>query len=303
MKAVSMAAPFQWILQAGESFRRNPRPLFGGFALVCLVGLVPSVAQVALNLIMPGNAVAVGIVVVLSLVFGLLLMPPLLGGVLRLLHAGENGLAIRPGDVFAAYADSPFALRMIAQGLLTLALNIGAVFALFVVMPGKELFAEIARRAVATAPGSRMDTAGLPPFPPSFLLWLLVAMFVLMLLTNVGMFACTRAALSGRAAVAAVGDGFVAAFRNFLPLLGFAIAGLCVGMVVMMVFALFAGVLVMIASAISPALGALVSLPVDLAMLMGVYVVMFGFYYHAWREVFSGDGATEATAGIDTIAL
>jgi hypothetical protein len=36
----------------------------------------------------------------------------------------------------------------------------------------------------------------------------------------------------------------------------------------------------------SPILALLVMLPVMIALVVGIYAVMFGFYYHAWREIF-----------------
>jgi len=37
---------------------------------------------------------------------------------------------------------------------------------------------------------------------------------------------------------------------------------------------------------VSPVLAMVVVLPVYLVLMLALYVVMFGFYYHGWREIF-----------------
>jgi hypothetical protein len=302
-KSVSMGAPFQWLIQAFESARRNPRVLITGFALIAAIALVPSVFQIIVDQAAPANMTARGSVMLLSMLYGVLVMPPLMGAAFQLLHRLENDVPAQAGDVLAAYSDGGFVQRMIGLSVSMFVLNIATFVLLYVLLPGKAFWIEIFRRSLTTPPGAEPDMTGLPPFPPSTLLWMLLAMFLMIVLMNVHMFAFTRGALGGRGPFAAIGDAFAAVLRNLLPLLGFAFAAGFVGMLLAMLLGMILAVVMAVAMLISPVLGAIIVLPAYLAMMVLMYVTMFGFYYHASREVFAGDAALEAPPANDTIAL
>ncbi|MCW5603909.1 MAG: hypothetical protein KIT18_05115 [Burkholderiales bacterium] len=69
------------------------------------------------------------------------------------------------------------------------------------------------------------------------------------------------------------------------PLLVLLLAGFALTLVAIVVMALLVGLLVVLGSLVSPALGALLAAPVYLAFLLILYVVMFGVMYHLWRDV------------------
>ena len=290
-RTVSMGAPFGWLMKAIDVGRRNPRALFGGFALVMLVGLVPSVVQLGLQVALAGSPQLMMALYLLVLLASLVLMPPLTGGALRLLHACETGQPAAATDVLAGYADRPFAVRMILTALLMMLVYLVVFGVLYAVMPGKEFMAELFARSVATPPGGQPDMSNLPDFPPSFLLWLLGAGAVLMVLAHAYLLAFSHAALGGHGAVEAVGQGFKATLKNVLPLLGFTLAMCVVGFVAMLVLALVIGLLAGALMLVSPVLAGVVLLPVYLGVMLVLYVVMFGFYYHGWREIFGAPAA------------
>jgi hypothetical protein len=67
-----------------------------------------------------------------------------------------------------------------------------------------------------------------------------------------------------------------------------------VGFVAMLVLALVVGLLAGVLMLASPVLAGMVLLPIYLGLMLVVYVLMFGFYYHGWRDIF-GESAAEPT--------
>ena len=292
---VSMGSPFDWLLRALDVGRRNPSALFGGFALLLVVGLVPSVLQFAGDALVAGNpVVAVGIYLV-SLAVSLVLMPPLFGAAFRLLDGCERGQPMSAVGIFDGFRVPGFAVRMIAVALMFVALYLLVIGVLYALLPGKDVLKEIFMRALATPPGGQPDLEGLPPAPGGMIWWLLGAMFMFLLLGNAYMLAFAQAALGGRGAVDAVTDGFAGAFRNLLPFLGFAIVAMIAGVVVLLIVALLIALVIGVLAAISPMLAVAVAIPLYVLLMLGLYVVIFGFYYHAWRAIFGVPAAEPAT--------
>jgi hypothetical protein len=139
---------------------------------------------------------------------------------------------------------------------------------------------------MATPPGGQPDMSGMPPFPPSFLLWMLGAFAVMLVLTHAYLLAFGQAALAGQGPVDSVLAGFKATLRNVLPFLGFTLVAMVVGFVLVLILAIVVGLFAAVLMAVSPVLAGVVLLPVYLGLMLVMYVVMFGFYYHGWREIF-----------------
>lgn len=296
-RTVSMGAPFRWLMKAVDVGRRNPRALFGGFSLLILVGLVPSVVQLGLQAALADSPQLMMSLYLLVVLASLVLMPPLTGGAIRLLHACEAGQPASATDVFSGYSDRAFAVRMILTALLLLLVYLVVFGLLFVVMPGKEFMVELFARSLATPPGGQPDMSNMPAFPPSFLLWMLGASAVMLVLTHGYLLAFTHAALAGHGPFDAVLQGFKATFKNVLPFIGFTLVAMIVGFVAMLVVALVIGLLAGVLMLASPVLAGVVLLPIYLGFVLVMYVVMFGFYYHGWREIF-GEPAVDPTDAI-----
>lgn len=286
VKSVSMGAPFQWFMKALDVGGKNPKALFGGYLILLLVGVLPSVVQVAIELGLKPSMEVLLAVYGAVMVVSLLLMPPITGSALRLMQDCELGRPASATNVLDGYRDGAFALRMILTSLLLLACYIVVLGLLWMLMPGKDFMIELFTRSAATPPGGQPDLSGMPPFPPSFLLWLLGAFALLMVLTHVYLLAYAQAALGGRGPVAATVQGFAAVMRNLLPFIGFTLVAFIVGMVLLFIVAIVLGLVVGLLVAASPVLALLIGLPVYVALMLGIYVVMFGFYYHAWAEIF-----------------
>jgi len=295
-RSVNMAAPFRWLMKAVDVGRKQPRALFGGFALLMLVGMVPSVLQGLAQVMFPTSPALLmtvyGAVIGLSLV----LLPPLSGAAFRLLHHCETGQPAQASDIFEGYRDRGLALRMILTALLLILAYLAVFALLFTVVPGKEFFAELFLRAAATPPGGQPDMTGMPPLPPSFLLWMLLAAALLVVLGNAYMLAFAQAALAGHGPVASVGSGLAGTLRNLLPLVGLFLAACIVGFVLILIFAILVAMVAGLLAMISPALAMVLLVPVYLVLMLVIYVVMFGFYYHAWIDIFGEPVAAPADA-------
>ena len=113
------------------------------------------------------------------------------------------------------------------------------------------------------------------------------------------MLAYAQAALGGHGPVAAVGSGLAATLRNLLPLVGFFLVASVVGFFALLLVALVLGVVGGVLGLVSPLLAILLVIPVYLGLVLVLYVVMFGFYYHGWREIFGEPAAAPA----DTLAV
>ena len=295
-RSVNMAAPFRWLMKAFDVGRRQPKALFGGFALLLAVGLIPSVVQYVAQSLAPG---AMGLVYGLVIGLSLVLVPPLSGAAFRLMHDCETGAPVAATDLFNGYRDRDFAVRTILTSLLFMLAYLAALALLLTVMPGKEFFAELLVRVAAATPGADPDLANMPPLPPSFLLWLLAAAALAVVLGNAYMLAFAQAALGGHGPVAAVGSGLAATLRNLLPLVGFFLVASVVGFFALLLVALVLGVVGGVLGLVSPLLAILLVIPVYLGLVLVLYVVMFGFYYHGWREIFGEPAAAPA----DTLAV
>lgn len=297
VKSVNMGAPFRWLMKSLDIGRRQPGALFGGFALLLVVGLIPSAIQIGVQLGLNPSPQVMLVVYGVVMLLGLLLMPPLLAGALRLIHACETGQPARAFDVFAVFGDRPAAVRMILTAVLLMAIYV-SVFVGLILIPGGTYFGELMQIAMTTPPGQQPDPGALPPPPPGLLLWMLGALFAAVVVGNGYMLAMTRAALSGRGPVGATGDGFLATFKNLLPLLGFVIVASIVGFVVLLIVMVVLVLVVGLLAALSPVLGMAVAIPIYLAVVLAIYVVSFAFYYHAWREIFEAPTAPAAADAI-----
>lgn len=294
-RTVSIGAPFSWLMKAFDVGRRNPRALFGGFAILMVVGLVPTVVQMALQAALPEQPALMWSLYALVMLASLVAMPPLTGAAIRLLHACETGQPATAFDVFDGYRDSAFAVRMVLTSLLLMVMYLAIVAVLFAFMPAKELMIEVITRAFTAPPGGQPDMSGLPQFDPAdlpwMLLWFLGSAAVMFVTMHVQMLAFCHAALGGHGPVSALSAGLVGSLKNAVQLFLFVLAMLVVFFVVAFVLALVVGLLAVVLAMVSPVLAGVVLVPVYLVCILLFYVVLFGFYYHGWRDIFGEPAA------------
>jgi hypothetical protein len=126
-----------------------------------------------------------------------------------------------------------------------------------------------------------------------------VALFAVFWLLVMGVYAVGfgQVALAGRSPLAALKDGFVGSIKNLLPLL-MLVVGLFVAWIAV---ALAVIVLVGIAALLAKLVGAwvlfVVAVPVYIALILALYVVMFGVMYFMWRDICGGSDMSAETVG------
>ena len=293
-RTVSIATPFRWLMKAVDVGRRNPRALFGGFAILLVISLIPTVVQMVLQALLADNPAVMWTLYALVMLVGILAMPPLTGAAIRLLHACETGQPASAFDLFNGYRDRGFAVRMVLTSLLMFAFYVLVMGLLFAVMPAKEFIIDIFSRSLATPPGGQPDMSGLDMDPsslPWLFLWFVGAMAVIFTAMHMQMLTVTHAALSGEGPVHSLLSGVTGTSRNILPLTAFTLAMLVVAFVAMLVLGLVLGLLAVVLTLVSPVLAGVVLLPIYLAAILVAMIVLHGFYYHAWREIFGETAA------------
>ena len=301
--AVAMAAPFRWLAKAFDVGRRNPKALFGAIALALAVVFAISVLQMILQAAAQGAGAGTGVAVVMAVttVISWLVMPPLFGGLFRVLDATDRGRPVVATDVFNAFARGQGGKRLVLTNLVY-SLAYLAFLALMLATSLGQFLREYFAIALAVPPGGQPDQAALLALiqstSPTAFLWLPVAVLVIGAWMHASMLALATAALREASVAECVVAGLLAVARNVLPLLGISLAVLAGGFVLGLLLVLVLALLVGLLSLLSPVLGVVVMLPLMAALMLAMYALMFGFYYHGWREIFGGaGGVAPATPG------
>ena len=298
VRKVPVAQGVEWMKEAVNMGRRNPRAVFGAAVLfLCTLyfASVLAVLPVASRLqgrseLSFGESIAVGIplFVVLTLV-----MPVLLAGLIHVMHEAEQGRPTRARDLFAAFGHGR-ARPLMTLGLVQIVFNLACV-ALIVVLTGPSYWAESMKALQGALSGHYV----VPPEPDHPVLLFFVNMLqlafnyfsaALMLLcvplialSNVGIVESLRLGL--RASLVNFGANLVA---SVVFIAGFVAAALVVTLVT--------AVVVGIAALIHPVLGAMAALAVWAVFAVVVLVVLVAASYYAWRDMFDAPVASPADA-------
>jgi hypothetical protein len=284
-------AGFRWLMNAINLGRNNPKAVFGAAALSMVLMLVPSLLTVPLQMTGTQSAGRMAAVIAISMLFGLLLAP-LYGGLLSIIDAAERGRPAKATDVFAPYRAGGGAVRMIGFALGMLVVY-AAIVAIVLGVVGTGIIHWYTE--VLAAQAAKSTT--MPALPAGF--GTAVALFAVFWLLVMGVYAVGfgQVALAGRSPLAALKDGFVGSIKNLLPLL-MLVVGLFVAWIAV---ALAVIVLVGIAALLAKLVGAwvlfVVAVPVYIALILALYVVMFGVMYFMWRDVCGGSDMGAETVG------
>jgi hypothetical protein len=295
IRSVGAGHGWQWLVQAVNVGRGNPRAVYGAVAIVSLLALLPSVLQLVLQLAFGLDAQSQLMVIGAISLLSILVYPLLIGGVLRVIDAVEQGRPARPGDLFSVFSIG--AGRLVGFGLLMGALYIATFYAL-VSLFGEgvpEWYLEI--MTITQEMGASQTPPSAPPelpMPPAGI-GPLMALGLLfgMLYATVYAIGLGQVALGGRPVFAAFGDGVLATLKNVLPVLVIAALAMAGGFALVLVFGVVASLVTIVAGLLHPALGAFLVLPMYLVLLLVLYVVMFGAMYFMWRDI-CGEAATPA---------
>jgi len=288
-KAVGPGKGWGWLMSAVNLGRNNPKAIFGAVAWVALIALVPSIIQLGLQYGLKLGQGAVLSVIGATTLLSILVYPLLIGGLLRVIDAAENGRPTRAAAVFDTFRSGHDAGRLIGFGLLLTAIYIG-LFLIIIYLFGRDFMHWYWNLITAT-----QANPGVPPqidsLPDGFGRLLGLGMLVAMFFSGVYAIGFGQVALAGRKVGEALGDGLAGTLKNVLPIVVLALIAI-VGFVVLAIgFGLVAAILGAIGALIHPALAVVLLLPVYFAMILVMYVVMFGVMYYMWRDI-CGDAAS-----------
>lgn len=284
------AAGFGWLTRGFSAGFRHPKPLLGGAAVLLIAVFLPTLLTLPIRIhVMHGGtpptpATSIGWIL-LSMLCGLLLMP-LYGGFLQVIDAAEGDRPARVLDIFRPYRDGS-ALRLIGFGLLVLLLYVVMIVTLMLALGGGLLHWYVQML------GMPPQQPSVPPsLPHGFGVFFALSMVFALFMTGFYAIALGQVALSRRGVFASVGDGIVGAAKNVLPLLTLALGGLlaAIALAIAVMFVLM--VVVLLGKLVGQWLVVVIAIPVYIALMMTIFVGMFGVSYHLWRDVCGPDEAT-----------
>lgn len=279
-------AGFGWLRNAINLGHGNPKAVFGGAALVLLLSLLPSAVTMPLQLGMTPGPAMLGLVIAISLLAGLLLVP-VLAGMLGVIDAAENGRPARATDVFAPYRRGE-GLRLIGYGVAMMGVYIVAA-AVVIAIAGAGVWRwYLQAMALQQNQADPAALQAMQALPDGFGTALALATVLGLLIGGIYSISLGQVALGGRGVFGSIRDGIAGSFKNVLPLLVLAVCGLIAGLVLMLVFGLAVGLLMVVAKLVGDWLMFALLVPVYFAMMLMMFVVMFGVIYHLWRDVCDG---------------
>lgn len=223
-----------------------------------------------------------GWVMLISVVFGMLILP-LYAGYLQVIDAAEQGLIARAGDVIKPYRDGR-ALRVIGFGLLMM-LAYMVLFGIIIMTTGSDVAHWYVQVLTAQANHEPPPTTLPNGFGLTFLLISLLAVF-LMGFYSIGL---GQVSLHHRSVFGAIGDGIIGALKNLLPLLMLALGFFLIWIAVALCFLIIALVLVLLSKLVGAWLVVALMIPLYIALLLVAFTAMFGVMYHLWRDVCGDD--------------
>ncbi len=292
-RAMGPAAGWHWLKHGINLGRHNPKAIFGAVGLVALVALIPSLIQLLLTQGLKLGPETVLSVVGLTTLLSIVVYPLLIGGVLRVIDASENGRPTHATAVFDTFKPDHGAGRLIGFGVLLTVLYIAA-FVAVIGLFGKDFFGWYLQ-VISTAMQAQAPTmpATLPAMPEG--LGLVMAFGTLVGLFFGGVYAIGfgQVALGGRGIGEALADGVKGTLKNVLPIVLAAIIVIVGFIVIALVFGLVGMLVAVIGNLLHPTVGMLLLAPLYIGFLLVLYVVMFGAMYFMWRDV-AGQGASIA---------
>lgn len=296
-QATGPLAGIRWLRNGINLGRQNAGAVFGGAAIVALAALLPAIVQVLVQMVVQPGPDGMMFVAALSTILSVIIMAPLVGGYLRLIDASEHGRPAAAMDVFAAFRAGGDAGRLIGFGVLMTLVYVAIAMAL-IAMFGEgfmEWYMQIARLQAEAGAGGRIDPGQVPQLPEGAGRLMAAGSIVFLFLSGVYAIGFGQIALAGRSIGPAVGEGVVGTAKNLLPILLLAAVVVLVSipllLIVTIVFALVGG----IGGLFHPVVAAILVLPLYFALMIALYVVMFGVMYYLWRDVCAG-GASPASA-------
>ena len=295
-RAVSPGNAWRWLRQAINLGRNNPRAVFGAVALLALIALIPSVIQLALQYGLGLGPEAVMMVIGLTTLASIVVYPLLIGGLLRVIHAAENGRPTQATAIFDTFHAHGDRGRLVGFGLLMTAIYLG-VFLLVVSLFGKDFldwYWKLITAAQAQQAGGAPMSPELLALPAGFGQVMALGSLFALFMGGVYAIGFGQVALGGYQVGAALADGLGGTLTNVLPIVLLAVLAVAAMIGLTLLVGIVGGILMLLGGLIHTTLGMLLVMPVYLGMLLLVYVVMFGVMYYMWRDICGEQAAPEA---------
>ena len=295
-RVVSPGRGWSWFRQAINLGRNNPKAVFGAVALMAVIALIPSAVQLLLQHGLGLGPEAVMAVIGLTTLASIVVYPLLIGGLLRVIHAAENGQPTHASAIFDTFHAGSGSGRLIGFGLLMTAIYLG-VFLLVVSLFGKD-FLDWYWKLITAAQAQQAGGAPMSPemmaLPEGFGRVMGLGSLFALFMGGVYAIGFGQVALGGRSIGAALGDGLGGTLKNVLPIVLLAVLAVVAMIALGLVVGIVGGILALVGGLVHKALGMLLLIPVYIGMLLVVYVVMFGVMYFMWRDICGEAPAAEA---------
>ncbi|TWH99108.1 hypothetical protein IP90_03199 [Luteimonas cucumeris] len=290
MRAMGPGAGWRWLMQGVNLGRNNPKAIFGGVALLALVALVPSVIQVIAQYGLKLESQSLLMVIGFTTLLSIIVFPLLIGGMLRVIDAGEHGRPTHATAIFDAFRGGHGAGRLIGFGVLMSVIYIG-VFLALVSLLGEGMLDWYLQVITASQAQQAGTPPAVPPIPKGFGRVMALGSLFGLFFGGVYAIGFGQIALTDRSVGGALADGFTGALKNLLPILVLAIIAFVALILLIIAFMLVALLLGAIGKLVHEALALVLLVPLYIGLLLAIYAVMFGVMYHLWRDVAGGDAA------------
>ncbi|ODU94070.1 MAG: hypothetical protein BGP23_15260 [Lysobacterales bacterium 66-474] len=289
-------AGFGWLQRGVSAGYRHPKPIFGGALILLLIVMVPSLVMLPFQFHLrttgtpPNPALLIGFMTG-SMLLGLLVVP-LYAGYLQVFDAIERGLPARVIDIFNPYRQGD-SLRLIGYGIALVVIYF-ALLTIIILAAGRGIVGWYMQ--VLAAQANHLAPPGLPQG-----FGIAMALLTVMGLFMMGFYSVSlgQVALRRRGVFNAIGDGFLGALKNLLPLLVLAISLVIAWILAVIVIAIVVFVFALLGMLVGEWLMWVAIIPVYVALALVVFAAMFGVMYYLWRDVCGGDtvpGTTQTIA-------
>lgn len=296
-RAVGPGSGWGWLQQAINLGRNNPRAIFGAAALMAIVALLPSVLQLVLQLVFQGSPGAIMAIIAVTTVLSLVVSSLMIGGMLRVIHAAENGQPTHATAIFDTFRDGHVRGRLIGFGVLMMVIYMG-VFIAVASLFGNDFmrwYWELITSAQAIqAAGGTAPPPNLAEMPDGLGQIMAIGSLFAMFMGGVYAVGFGQVALGDRGIGQAFADGLRGTVKNVLPIVVLAVLSLLAGLVLMIGVVLVAAILTLVLGMLSKALAVALLVPIYFALILLIYVVMFGVMYFMWRDICTDAPPTRA---------
>jgi len=286
-RAVSPGSGWRWLRQAINLGRHNPRAVFGAVALMAVIALIPSVIQMVLQYGLGLGPEGVVWVLGLTTIVSLVVYPLLIGGLLRVIHAAENGQPTRATAIFDTFHAGVDRGRLVGFGVLMTAIYLG-VFVAVISLLGQDFMTwywDLITAAQSQQAGGAPMSPEAMALPEGFGKVMAIGSLFALFMGGVYAIGFGQVALAGRNVRESLADGLAGTLKNVLPIVLLAVLAVVGMFALVLVVGLLAAILMLVGGLVHKTLGVLLLAPVYIGMLLVVYVVMFGVMYFMWRDV------------------